>query len=89
MLIIKLVLIALAPCQVFRAFPSDEARTFEDVDKLRAATTLATVHPDLARCKLSTVQGHVVMFPLRFLEQEALKPGLGTKEALLPAETWT
>lgn len=38
---------------------------------------------------LPSFKGHLVLFPLDFLKDEILKPGVGNKEYLLPMETWT
>ncbi|KAK8734536.1 hypothetical protein OTU49_005869 [Cherax quadricarinatus] len=75
--------------EVFSCYPCNSATTFEAVDKLRQTTSLAEVNPTDAQARLSQVQGHLVQFPLDFLKDEALKPGVGTKEFLLPMETWT
>lgn len=50
---------------------------------------LATVSPTLARSELTQVQGHLVHFPLKFLEDESLLPPLGSKEGVMPLEVWT
>ncbi|XP_071527642.1 phospholipase D2-like isoform X2 [Panulirus ornatus] len=75
--------------EVFSCYPCNSATTFEAVDKLRHTTTLAEVSPVEAQAKLNEIQGHLVLFPLDFLKDETLKPGLGNKEYLLPMQTWT
>ncbi|KAG7172899.1 Phospholipase D2-like [Homarus americanus] len=75
--------------EVFSCYPCNSAKTFEDVDKLRSATTLAEVNPTEAQARLKEIQGHLVQFPLDFLKDEVLKPGGWNKESLLPTETWT
>ncbi|XP_068212303.1 phospholipase D1 isoform X2 [Palaemon carinicauda] len=75
--------------EVFSCYPSDSAKTFEDVNRLRSAVSMADINPAEALKKLKDVKGHLVEFPLKFLEDEVLKPGVGSKEFLLPMETWT
>lgn len=75
--------------EVFSCYPCNSATTFEDLDRLRSAPTLADVNPSAAKAKLKEVQGHLVQFPLDFLKDEMIKPGVGSKEYLLPMETWT
>lgn len=50
---------------------------------------LAKVSPSLAQSELSHIQGHLVHFPLKFLEDESLLPPLGSKEGMIPLEVWT
>lgn len=50
---------------------------------------LAIVSPPLARSELTHVQGHLVHFPLKFLEDESLLPPLSSKEGVMPLEVWT
>ncbi|XP_045604222.1 phospholipase D1 isoform X2 [Procambarus clarkii] len=75
--------------EVFSCYPCNSATTFQAVDELRNVMTLAHVNPTDAQARLQQVQGHLVQFPLDFLKDEILKPGVGTKEYLLPMETWT
>ncbi|XP_064083697.1 phospholipase D1-like isoform X4 [Macrobrachium nipponense] len=75
--------------EVFSCYPCDSAKTFEDVNRLRNSASMADLNPSEALRKLKDVKGHLVEFPLRFLEYEVLKPGVGTKEYLLPMGTWT
>ncbi|KAK3885465.1 hypothetical protein Pcinc_010323 [Petrolisthes cinctipes] len=75
--------------EVFSCYPCNSATTFEAVDELRRTATLAEVSPMDAMVKLQEVQGHLVKFPLDFLKNETLRPGVGNKEYLLPMETWT
>ncbi|XP_045123947.1 phospholipase D1-like isoform X2 [Portunus trituberculatus] len=75
--------------EVFSCYPCNSATTFNDLEQLRTTPTLAEVNPADAKAKLKEVQGHLVLFPLEFLKDEMLKPGVGNKEYLLPMETWT
>ncbi|XP_063885233.1 phospholipase D1-like isoform X2 [Scylla paramamosain] len=75
--------------EVFSCYPCNSATTFNDLEQLRTTPTLAEVNPADAKVKLKEVQGHLVLFPLDFLKDEMLKPGVGNKEYLLPMETWT
>ncbi|XP_042891431.1 phospholipase D1-like isoform X5 [Penaeus japonicus] len=75
--------------EVFSCYPCNSATTFEEVDRLRNTTSKAEISPSEALEKLKEIQGHLVCFPLDFLKDEILKPGVGNKEYLLPMETWT
>ncbi|XP_047484778.1 phospholipase D1-like isoform X5 [Penaeus chinensis] len=75
--------------EVFSCYPCNSATTFEEVDRLRNSTSKAELNPSEALVKVKEIQGHLVCFPLDFLKDEILKPGVGNKEYLLPMETWT
>ncbi|KAK7063196.1 Phospholipase D, partial [Halocaridina rubra] len=75
--------------EVFSCYPCDSAKTFEDVNRLRNKSSLADIDPSEAHRRLKNIKGHLVQFPLEFLCDEMLKPGVGTKEYLLPMEMWT
>ena len=76
--------------EVFQCYPSDRAKTFSDVARLRNIDSLSSINPSLAKTKLEGIQGNLVEFPLEFLLKEPyLKPGFSSKEGLLPSETWT
>lgn len=75
--------------QIFRCLPSNATRSLRALREYVAAEPLATVSPPLARSELTQVQGHLVHFPLKFLEEENLLPPLGSKEGVMPLEVWT
>ncbi|KAB0388825.1 hypothetical protein E2I00_016037 [Balaenoptera physalus] len=75
--------------QIFRCLPSNATRSLRALREYVAAEPLATVSPPLARSELTQVQGHLVHFPLKFLEDESLLPPLGSKEGMIPLEVWT
>ncbi|XP_055223194.1 phospholipase D2 isoform X2 [Gorilla gorilla gorilla] len=75
--------------QIFRCLPSNATRSLRTLREYVAVEPLATVSPPLARSELTQVQGHLVHFPLKFLEDESLLPPLGSKEGMIPLEVWT
>uniref|UniRef100_A0A8C4MG32 Phospholipase n=1 Tax=Equus asinus asinus TaxID=83772 RepID=A0A8C4MG32_EQUAS len=75
--------------QIFRCLPSNATRSLRALREYVAVEPLATVCPPLARSELTQVQGHLVHFPLKFLEDESLLPPLGSKEGVMPLEVWT
>ncbi|XP_046532750.1 phospholipase D2 isoform X1 [Equus quagga] len=75
--------------QIFRCLPSNATRSLRALREYVAVEPLATVCPPLALSELTQVQGHLVHFPLKFLEDESLLPPLGSKEGVMPLEVWT
>ncbi|EHH57610.1 Phospholipase D2 [Macaca fascicularis] len=75
--------------QIFRCLPTNATRSLRTLREYVAVEPLATVSPPLARSELTQVQGHLVHFPLKFLEDESLLPPLGSKEGMIPLEVWT
>lgn len=75
--------------QIFRCLPSNATRSLRTLREYVAVKPLAVVSPPLARSELNQVQGHLVHFPLKFLEDESLLPSLGSKEGMIPLEVWT
>ncbi|KAL0597354.1 Phospholipase D2 [Plecturocebus cupreus] len=72
--------------QIFRCLPSNATRSLRTLREYVAVEPLATVSPPLALSELAQVQGHLVHFPLKFLEDESLLPPLGSKEGMIPLE---
>lgn len=78
------------PCpQIFRCLPSNATRSLRTLREYVAVKPLAVVSPPLACSELTEVKGHLVHFPLKFLEEESLLPPLGSKEGMVPLEVWT
>ncbi|KAM8814375.1 phospholipase D2 isoform 2-T3 [Rhynchonycteris naso] len=75
--------------QIFRCLPSNATRSLRALREYVAVEPLAMVSPPLARSELTRVQGHLVHFPLKFLEDESLLPPRGSKEGMIPLEVWT
>lgn len=75
--------------QIFRCLPSNATRSLRALREYVTVEPLAMVSPPLARSELTQVQGHLVHFPLKFLEDESLLPTLGSKEGMMPLEVWT
>lgn len=75
--------------QIFRCLPSNATRSLRALREYVAVEPLAMVSPPLAQSELTQIQGHLVHFPLKFLEDESLLPPLGSKEGVMPLEVWT
>ncbi|KAM9597177.1 phospholipase D2 isoform 2-T3 [Trichechus inunguis] len=75
--------------QIFRCLPSNAIHSIRALREYVAVEPLALVSPPLARSELTKVKGHLVHFPLRFLEDESLLPPLSSKEGMIPLEVWT
>ncbi|XP_051036102.1 phospholipase D2 [Phodopus roborovskii] len=75
--------------QIFRCLPSNATRSLRTLREYVAVEPLALVSPSLAQSELAHIQGHLVHFPLKFLEDESLLPPLGSKEGMIPLEVWT
>ncbi|XP_036197005.1 phospholipase D2 isoform X3 [Myotis myotis] len=75
--------------QIFRCLPSNATRSLRTLREYVAVEPLAIVSPPLARSELTQVKGHLVHFPLKFLEDESLLPPLSCKEGVMPLEVWT
>ncbi|KAL1779001.1 phospholipase D2 [Sigmodon hispidus] len=75
--------------QIFRCLPSNATRSLRTLREYVAVEPLVKVSPSLAQSELKNIQGHLVHFPLKFLEDESLLPPLGSKEGMIPLEVWT
>lgn len=75
--------------QIFRCLPSNATRSLRALREYVAVESLSTVSPSLAQSELAHIRGHLVHFPLKFLEDESLLPPLGSKEGMIPLEVWT
>ncbi|XP_065841393.1 phospholipase D1-like [Oscarella lobularis] len=75
--------------EVFNCLPSEHAKTFADVRNIRSTPTLAKTDRSAAKEKLKDVKGHLVLMPVKFLDEENLLPSLGTAEGLIPYTTFT
>ncbi|KAG9494079.1 hypothetical protein GDO78_001753 [Eleutherodactylus coqui] len=75
--------------KVFRCLPSDEVQNFFHLPDFLAKTALATQDRARAQEELQRIRGFVVQLPFLFLSGENLLPSVGTKEAIVPMETWT
>ncbi|XP_044144525.1 phospholipase D1 isoform X2 [Bufo gargarizans] len=75
--------------KVFRCLPSDEVQNFFHLPDFLAKPALATQDRVKAQEELQRIRGFVVHLPFLFLSGENLLPSVGTKEAIVPMETWT
>ncbi|XP_074081518.1 phospholipase D2 isoform X2 [Macrotis lagotis] len=75
--------------QIFRCLPSNATKSLRVLREYGSVEPLATVSPEIACSEITQIQGHLVHFPLKFLEEESLLPPLGSKEGVIPLEVWT
>ncbi|KAM4693728.1 phospholipase D1 isoform 1-T2 [Discoglossus pictus] len=75
--------------KVFRCLPSDEIHTLVNLRDFLAKPGLATQDRVKAQEELQRIRGFLVQFPFLFMAGENLLPSVGTKESIVPMETWT
>ncbi|XP_062988054.1 phospholipase D1 [Elgaria multicarinata webbii] len=75
--------------KVFRCLPSDEVNNLAQLRDFIIKHKLACENPAKAAEELKKIHGFLVQFPFRFLDEENLLPSVGTKESMVPMETWT
>ncbi|KAM8953584.1 phospholipase D1 isoform 2-T2 [Pelodytes ibericus] len=75
--------------KVFKCLPSDEVHNFVHLPEYVSKPGLATLDRAKAQDELQRIRGFVVQFPFFFLSGENLLPSVGTKESMVPMETWT
>ncbi|XP_026522250.1 phospholipase D1 [Notechis scutatus] len=75
--------------KVFRCLPSDEVNNLSHLRDFISKPKLACENPTKATEELKKIRGFLVQFPFRFLDEENLLPSVGTKESMVPMETWT
>lgn len=69
---------------MFGCYPDDNIRHFEEI-----AVFKGKANPNLYNQLIPSLRGHVVDFPLYFLERENLGAKAGKKEAVAPKITLT
>ncbi|XP_029471136.1 phospholipase D1 isoform X1 [Rhinatrema bivittatum] len=75
--------------KVFRCLPSDEVHNLLQLREFITKPGLATEDPAKAAEELQRIRGFLVQLPYYFLAEENLLPSVGTKESMVPMETWT
>ncbi|XP_073482328.1 phospholipase D1 isoform X2 [Aquarana catesbeiana] len=75
--------------KVFRCLPSDEVLNFFHLPEFLSKSALASQDRTKAQEEVQRIRGFVVQLPFLFLSGENLLPSVGTKEAMVPMETWT
>ncbi|XP_067322146.1 phospholipase D1 [Anolis sagrei] len=75
--------------KVFRCLPSDQVTNLAQLREFITIPKLACENPSKAAEELKKIRGFLVQFPFRFLDEENLLPSVGTKESMVPMETWT
>ncbi|MBN3326804.1 PLD1 Phospholipase, partial [Atractosteus spatula] len=75
--------------KVFNCLPSSLVRSMAELQRFILNSSMASDDPARAREELKRIRGFLVQFPLYFLCEENLMPSVGTKEAMVPMETWT
>ncbi|CAI5775884.1 phospholipase D1 [Podarcis lilfordi] len=75
--------------KVFRSLPNDEVTSLAKLREYITKPKLACENPAKAAEELKKIRGFLVQFPFGFLQEENLLPSVGTKESMVPMETWT
>uniref|UniRef100_A0A670IPG4 Phospholipase n=1 Tax=Podarcis muralis TaxID=64176 RepID=A0A670IPG4_PODMU len=75
--------------KVFRSLPNDEVTNLAKLREYITKPKLACENPAKAAEELKKIHGFLVQFPFGFLQEENLLPSVGTKESMVPMETWT
>nr|XP_033814661.1 phospholipase D1 isoform X1 [Geotrypetes seraphini]XP_033814662.1 phospholipase D1 isoform X1 [Geotrypetes seraphini]XP_033814663.1 phospholipase D1 isoform X1 [Geotrypetes seraphini] len=75
--------------KIFRCLPSDEVSNLFQLKEFITKPGLATEDPAKAADELQRIRGFLVQLPFYFLSEENLLPSVGTKESIVPMETWT
>ncbi|KRT80725.1 hypothetical protein AMK59_5302 [Oryctes borbonicus] len=75
--------------KVFHCIPSDHVETFAQLKEYISQKPL--YHSEISRSEkmLESIEGHLVLFPLKFLCQEQLTPTAGSVEGIMPTSLWT
>ena len=78
---------------MFYCYPDDEMKTFKDVLKMKKVKELddkdMKALKDLYQKEKNNIKGHVVEFPLHFLEEEVLGIPFFSKENMVPEKSYT
>ena len=79
--------------KIWYCYPDDEMRTFEDVKKMKNIKEFGENEmkefKELYQKEKENIQGHVVEFPLHFLEEEVLGIPFFSKENIVPEKSYT
>lgn len=75
--------------QVFNVIPTDKLRDFVEVQMYIAKVPLSEAVPQVAEEYLRDLTGNLVEFPLHFLANVNLAPGLASKEGIIPSSVFT
>ena len=79
--------------KIWYCYPDDEMKTFEDVKKMKNIKEFGENEmkefKELYQKEKENIQGHVVEFPLHFLEEEVLGIPFFSKENIVPEKSYT
>ena len=79
--------------KIWYCYPDDEMRTFEDVKKMKNIKEFGENEmkefKELYQKEKENIQGHVVEFPLNFLDKEVLGIPFFSKENIVPEKSYT
>ena len=79
--------------KLWYCYPDDEMRTFKDVLKMKKPKELGDKElkdfRELYQKEKENIKGHVVEFPLHFLEEEVLGIPFFSKENIVPEKSYT
>uniref|UniRef100_A0A914X6B5 phospholipase D n=1 Tax=Plectus sambesii TaxID=2011161 RepID=A0A914X6B5_9BILA len=75
--------------KVFRVYPTDLVSSFEQLAAWEGQIPMAEYNKAQAEAELDGLRGTLVNFPLYFLKDSNLAPGITTKEGLVPTAVFT
>ncbi|XP_057313653.1 phospholipase D1-like [Hydractinia symbiolongicarpus] len=75
--------------QVFRCLPTQEVKSFVELEQYKKINGLNINDPVQARSMLKNIRGFLVEKPLDFLLHQNLWPAAGTNESLVPTKVFT
>ncbi|XP_044748826.1 phospholipase D2 isoform X3 [Coccinella septempunctata] len=75
--------------KVFHCIPTDKVETFSQLREYKQEEPYYTTETARAQKMLDTIQGHIVLLPLKFLSQELLTPSANSMEGIMPTALWT
>ncbi|KAI4462630.1 phospholipase d [Holotrichia oblita] len=75
--------------KVFHCIPCDQVETFDQLKEYIAQKPLYLTEISRSEKMLESIEGHLVLFPLKFLCQENLTPAASSVEGIMPTSLWT
>ncbi|XP_022901663.2 phospholipase D1 isoform X1 [Onthophagus taurus] len=75
--------------KVFHCIPSDNVETFSALKEYINQKPFYLSEISRSETMLQSIEGHLVLFPLKFLCQENLSPAVSSVEGIMPTALWT
>ncbi|KAK9753640.1 PX domain [Popillia japonica] len=75
--------------KVFHCIPCDQVETFDQLKEYISQKPLYLSEISRSEKMLESIEGHLVLFPLKFLCQENLTPAASSVEGIMPTSLWT